>query len=240
MILYPAIDLKDGTCVRLLKGRMESATTFAHDPATQAGLFEAQGFSWIHVVDLNGAHEGKPINAEAVTNILSHVKVPVQLGGGIRSMSHIEHWLKAGISRIIIGTQALKEPQLVIDACKAFPGRIAVGIDAMKGMVAVEGWGEVSSVSAVELALRYEDAGVCAIIYTDIDRDGLMQGPNLPETVALAERISTPVILSGGVSSIHDLISIKAFAAKGINGAIIGRAMYDGAIDATAALKAVA
>lgn len=240
MILYPAIDLKDGQCVRLLRGKMESATAFAHDPATQAGLFVAQGFEWLHVVDLNGAHEGKPVNAQAVQSILETASVPVQLGGGIRSMAHIEHWIKAGITRIIIGTQALKEPQLVIDACNAFPGAIAVGIDAMKGMVAVEGWGEVSSVSAIDLALRFEDAGVCAIIYTDIDRDGVMMGPNIPETVALAERISTPVILSGGISSIHDLLSIKAFSGCGIEGAIIGRAMYDGAIDAEAALKAVA
>lgn len=240
MILYPAIDLKDGACVRLLKGKLESATAFANAPAVQARMFQDQGFEWIHVVDLNGAHEGAPINAQAVEEIIAAVDVPVQLGGGIRTMGHIEHWLQSGISRVIIGTQAVKQPQLVVDACKAFPGKVAVGIDALKGMVAVEGWGEVSSICAVDLALRFEDAGVCAIIYTDIDRDGMMQGPNIPETVALAERISTPVILSGGVSSIRDLISLKAFTHAGIDGAIIGRAMYDGAIDPAAAIKAVA
>ncbi len=239
MILYPAIDLKDGKCVRLLRGNMDSATEFEHDPATQAKLFETQGFKWIHVVDLNGAIEGQGVNTEAVQAILDTVDIPVELGGGIRNMEHIEHWLDAGISRVIIGTQALREPEFVKEACRAFPGQVAVGIDAMKGKVAVEGWEKISDVSAVDLALKYEEAGVCAIIYTDINRDGMMQGPNIPETAALAEKISTPVILSGGISSIHDLLSIKAFAHSGIEGAIIGRAMYDGAIDPQQALSLV-
>ncbi len=239
MILYPAIDLKDGNCVRLLRGQMDQATTFANKPQTQAKLFETQGFKWLHVVDLNGAFEGKSMNASAVNAILESVSIPVQLGGGIRSMAHIEHWLDAGISRVIIGTQALRDPQFVKDACKAFPGKVAVGIDAKGGMVAVEGWAEVSDMRAVDLALKFEDAGVCAIIYTDINRDGAMQGANIEETAALATRISTPVILSGGVSSMQDLQNLKPYAAQGIAGAIIGRAMYDGAIDAEKALKLV-
>lgn len=240
MILYPAIDLKDGKCVRLLRGEMSAATEFPNSPAQQAALFEAQGFQWLHMVDLNGAFEGRAVNHEAVEAVLKTVNIPVELGGGIRSMTDIERWLNAGIARVIIGTQAVREPQLVIDACKAFPGKIAVGIDAKAGRVAVSGWGDVTDMLAAELALRFEDAGVCAIIYTDIARDGMMQGPNIPETVALAERISTPVILSGGVSSIHDLLSIKAFFNKGIEGAIIGRAMYDGAIDPKRALELTA
>ncbi len=239
MILLPAIDLKDGQCVRLLRGRMDQATVFSDEPASQAKLFETQGFPWLHVVDLNGAFEGKSVNTDAVKAILAEVNMPVELGGGIRSMQHIEHWLEAGIARVIIGTQALRDPQFVKDACKAFPGKVAVGIDAQAGMVAVEGWAEVSDMHAAELALKFEDAGVCAIIYTDINRDGAMQGPNIPETVALAERISTPVIISGGVSSIHDLLAIKAFESSGIAGAIIGRAMYDGAIDPEKALRLV-
>jgi phosphoribosylformimino-5-aminoimidazole carboxamide ribotide isomerase len=239
MILYPAIDLKDGKCVRLLKGNMNAATTFPNSPAEQARIFATQGFQWLHVVDLNGAFEGHSVNRDAVKSILESVSMPVELGGGIRNMAHIEHWLNAGVSRVIIGTQALRDPDFVKQACKSFPGKIAVGIDAKKGMVAVDGWANVSEVRAVDLALGYEDAGVCAIIYTDIDRDGVMQGPNIPETVALAERISTPVILSGGVSSIQDLLAIKAFAHSGIEGAIIGRAMYDGAIEPEQALKLV-
>lgn len=237
MILYPAIDLKDGKCVRLMRGDMHRATEFPYAPAKQAVLFEQQGFKWLHVVDLNGAFEGHSVNHLAVEAILKQVKIPVELGGGIRSMQDIERWITAGISRVIIGTQAVREPELVKEACKAFPNQIAVGIDAKAGRVAVSGWGDVTELLAVELALRFEDAGVCAIIYTDIARDGMMQGPNIPETVALAERISTPVILSGGVSSIHDLLSIKAFYSSGIEGAIIGRAMYDGAIDPKRALE---
>ncbi len=239
MILYPAIDLKDGQCVRLLKGNMQAATTFPNSPAEQAAIFAGQGFQWLHVVDLNGAFEGHSVNREAVIAILEAVDIPVELGGGIRTMADIEQWIQAGIARIIIGTQALREPGFVREACKAYPGQIAVGIDAKGGRVAVEGWANVSEVRAVDLALQYEDAGVCTIIYTDIDRDGIMQGPNIPDTVALAERISTPVVLSGGVSNIHDLLSIKAFAASGIEGAIIGRAMYDGAIDPEQALRLV-
>lgn len=239
MILYPAIDLKDGQCVRLLKGNMDTATAFNYSPSTQAELFQKQGFQWLHVVDLNGAHEGKAINSAAVKSILESVTIPIELGGGIRTMQNIHDWLDAGVSRVVIGTQALREPDFVKKACAEFPGKIAVGIDAKKGRVAVQGWGDVSDVRAIDLALTYEDAGVCAIIYTDIDRDGIMQGPNIPETVALAERITTPVILSGGVSSIHDLLSIKAFSHSGIEGAIIGRAMYDGAIDPEKALKLV-
>lgn len=239
MNLYPAIDLKDGQCVRLLRGNMDAATTFNNSPADQAHLFESQGFKWLHVVDLNGAFEGQSVNTGAVKAILSETDIPVELGGGIRTMKHIEEWVLAGVSRIIIGTQALKDPDFVKQACQAFPGKIAVGIDAKAGRVAVDGWENVSDVRAVDLALQYEDADVCAIIYTDIDRDGVMQGPNIPETVALAERISTPVILSGGISSIHDLLSIKAFAHSGIEGAIIGRAMYDGTIDPETALRLV-
>lgn len=240
MILLPAIDLKDGKCVRLLRGDMNHATEFSKTPASQAAEFESHGFQWLHVVDLNGAHEGWSVNEEAVKAILAEVNMPVELGGGIRKMADIERWVDAGVARVIIGTQALREPDFVKEACRAFPGKVAVGIDAKGGHVAVEGWGEVSEMLATDLALHFEDAGVCAIIYTDIARDGMMQGPNIPETVALAERISTPVILSGGVSSIHDLLSIKAFGHKGIEGAIIGRAMYDGAIDPTEALKLTA
>lgn len=239
MILYPAIDLKDGQCVRLLKGNMQAATTFPNSPAEQAAIFAKQGFQWLHVVDLNGAFEGHSVNREAVISILEAVSIPVELGGGIRTMADIEQWINAGVARIIVGTQALNEPDFVRAACRAYPGQIAVSIDAKGGRVAVEGWANVSEVRAVDLALQYEDAGVCTIIYTDIDRDGIMQGPNIPDTVALAERISTPVVLSGGVSNIHDLLSIKAFAGSGIEGAIIGRAMYDGAIDPEQALRLV-
>lgn len=239
MILYPAIDLKDGQCVRLLKGLMSTATSFGRTPTQQAKLFETQGFKWLHVVDLNGAFEGKSVNTQAVKDILANISIPMELGGGIRTLAHIEEWISAGVSRVIIGTQALREPEFVKQACKEFPGKIAVGIDAKGGRVAVDGWANVSDVRAVDLALQYEDAGVCAIIYTDINRDGLMQGPNIPETAALAGAISTPVILSGGVSSIHDLLSIKAFGHTGIEGAIIGRAMYDGAIDPEQALRLV-
>ena len=239
MILYPAIDLKDGKCVRLLRGDMQHATEFPNLPAAQGKLFQDQGFEWLHVVDLNGAHEGKAVNIDAVHAILDAVDIPVELGGGIRTMQDVERWMEAGISRAIIGTQAVRKPEFVKEACKAFPGKIAVGIDARDGKVAVEGWDDTTEVLAADLALQFEDAGVCAIIYTDIARDGMMQGPNIPETAALAGRISTPVILSGGVSSIHDLLSIKAFAQRGIEGAIIGRAMYDGAIDPARALEMV-
>ncbi len=232
MILYPAIDLKDGQCVRLYKGEMAQATVFNDSPAEQAAQFEKAGFAYLHIVDLNGAFEGKSVNAEAVQSILKSVNMPTQLGGGIRTLEHIDAWLSAGISRVILGTVALREPSLVKAACKLFPGQIAVGIDAKSGMVAVEGWAETSDMKAVDLAQEFEDAGVAAIIYTDIARDGAMQGPNLEETAALASAISTPVILSGGVSSADDVKNILPYEKVGIEGIIIGRALYDGAIKA--------
>lgn len=238
MILYPAIDLKDGSCVRLLRGRMEDATVFSDKPYTQAKRFEQAGFHWLHLVDLNGAFAGHPVNGQAVSEILQNVTMLTQLGGGIRDMETIAMWLEAGINRVILGTVALKNPGLVREACAAFPSQIAVGIDAMGGKVATDGWADVSEKSALDLALEFEDAGVAAIIYTDINRDGAMQGPNLEETARLAERLSTPVILSGGVSSLADLIALKAHAKAGIEGAIIGRALYDGSIDPREALAA--
>lgn len=240
MNLYPAIDLKDGNCVRLLHGEMDKATVFGSDPAAQAQRFEQDGFSWLHIVDLNGAFEGRSANAPAVEAILKSITIPAQLGGGIREMAHIERWLEAGIRRVILGTVALRNPVLVREACKQFPSRIAVGIDAKQGYVAVEGWAQTSEMKAVELALKFEDAGVAAIIYTDIGRDGAMRGPNLEETAALAEAISTPVILSGGVASLDDIRNIRQYAGRGIEGAIIGRALYDGAISPQEALACVA
>ncbi len=237
MILYPAIDLKDGKCVRLLRGDMGKATVFENTPADQAEAFEQSGFQWLHVVDLNGAFEGKPVNGAAVKSILSRIKMPVQLGGGIRNMNMIADWLDAGISRVILGTVALRNPQLVKEACRLFPGQIAVGIDAKQGRVAVEGWAEVSDLMAVDLAKKFEDAGVCAVIYTDIARDGAMQGPNVEETVSLAEQISIPVIASGGISSVDDIRKYKAVEHSGIEGVIIGRALYDGAVNPAEALK---
>ena len=236
MNLYPAIDLKDGACVRLLRGDMDKATVFANTPSDQAAAFENDGFEWLHIVDLNGAFEGKPVNAGAVKSILARVKMQVQLGGGIRTLEMIDTWITAGVSRVILGTAALKNPVLVKEACRIFPGQIAVGIDAMGGKVAVSGWADVSDMQAVELAKRFEDAGVAAIIYTDINRDGAMQGSNIAETVALAEVIATPVIASGGVSSIADIYGYKAVENSGIEGVIIGRALYDGAIKAKEAL----
>jgi phosphoribosylformimino-5-aminoimidazole carboxamide ribotide isomerase len=236
MNLYPAIDLKDGQCVRLLRGEMDKATIFSDSPADQASLFEEQGFSWLHLVDLNGAFEGKPINKDAVTDILSRVNVPVQLGGGIRDMQMIETWLEAGISRVILGTIALHEPILVKEACSNFPGKICVGIDAKNGMVAVDGWAKVTKVSAVDLATRYEDCGVAAIIYTDISKDGAMQGPNVEETAALAEKLSTPIIASGGISHLDDIKKYKALTDKGIDGCILGRSLYEKAINPSEAI----
>ncbi len=231
MILYPAIDLKDNKCVRLLRGDMNSATVFAKTPAEQAAEFAALGFSWLHVVDLNGAFAGKPVNGEAVKAILQAVNLPVQLGGGIRNMQMISDWLEAGVSRVILGTAALRNPQLVKEACRLFPEQIAVGIDARDGFVAVSGWAEISDKKAVDLARQFEDVGISAIIYTDISKDGAMEGPNLAETVALAEQISIPVIASGGISSNADIKAYKQHELSGISGCILGRALYDGKID---------
>jgi phosphoribosylformimino-5-aminoimidazole carboxamide ribotide isomerase len=240
LTLYPAIDLKDGACVRLKRGEMDQATIYGTDPAAQARAWQDLGFPWLHVVDLNGAFAGRPVNAGAVRAILSSVTIPVQLGGGIRDLDGVESWLAAGISRVILGSAAAKNPALVVEAAKKFPGRIAVGIDAKSGQVATEGWAEVSLLTATELALRLEDAGIAAIIYTDIARDGMLSGLNLPETAALASRISVPVIASGGVAGLADILALKAAAAGTPNlaGAIIGRALYDGSIDPAEALAA--
>ena len=238
MILYPAIDLKDGQCVRLVRGDMAQATVFNAELADQARRFAEAGAAWLHVVDLNGAFEGRPVNASAVEAILGAINRPVQLGGGIRSMATIEGWLAAGVARVVLGTVAVKDPALVRAACKAWPGKVALGIDARGGRVAVEGWAEVSEIEARDLALRFEDAGAAAIVYTDIDRDGVLQGPNVAATAALAKAVTTPVIASGGVSSIADL---QALAAEpGIAGAIVGRALYDGRVDLAQALAALA
>jgi phosphoribosylformimino-5-aminoimidazole carboxamide ribotide isomerase len=237
MILYPAIDLKQGACVRLKRGRMKDATIFNDNPADQAEQFERAGCNWLHVVDLDGAFSGESSNSYAIRAIRARVEMQIQLGGGIRTMANIEHWLEAGVSRVILGTAALKQPQLVKDAARRFPKQIAVGIDADGGRVAVEGWAEVSDMRAVDLAKLFEDAGVAAIIYTDIARDGLMKGPNLDETAALAEAIRIPVILSGGVSTMADVKNIYARAASGIAGMIVGRALYEGAIDLKEALR---
>ena len=236
MILFPAIDLKDGAVVRLLRGAMEQATVFGEDPAAQARAFAAAGFAWLHLVDLNGAFAGKPVNGDAVRAILAAVDLPVQLGGGIRDLATVEGWLTAGVRRVILGTAAVKDPALVRDACRAFPERVVVGIDARGGRVAVEGWAEVSDLSALDLARRFEDAGVAAIVYTDIERDGALQGVNVAATAALAEALTIPVIASGGVASLDDIADLKAVEAQGVAGAIIGRALYDGRIEPEAAL----
>ena len=237
MILYPAIDLKDGRCVRLRRGDMAQATVFNEDPAAQARAFEAAGFEWLHVVDLNAAFAGHSINAPAIRAILDATKNPLQLGGGIRDLDAIRSWLDAGVSRVILGTAALRYPQLVKDAAKTYPKRIAVGIDAREGMVAVEGWAEQSSLSAVELARRFEDAGVAAIIFTDIARDGMLDGVNVAATTALASSVSIPIIASGGVSGVRD-IELLSKAVPPVAGIVIGRALYDGRLDANAALAA--
>lgn len=237
MILYPAIDLKDGNCVRLLRGDMEAATVFGDDPAAQARAFQDAGAEWLHLVDLNGAFAGHPVNAEAVGAILAAVTVPAQLGGGIRDMATIEGWLERGLSRVILGTVAVENPSLVREAALAFPGKIAVGIDARGGRVATRGWAEKTEVMAVDLARQFEDAGVAAIIYTDIDRDGAMQGPNIAATEALARAVTIPVIASGGVSSMQDLLALRE--TRAIAGAISGRALYDGAINLSEALRAL-
>jgi phosphoribosylformimino-5-aminoimidazole carboxamide ribotide isomerase len=234
MILYPAIDLKDGACVRLRRGAMAEATVFNEDPAAQARQFAASGCEWIHLVDLNGAFAGKPVNSAAVDAILAAVDVPVQLGGGIRTMDVAADWLERGVQRIVLGTAALKDPDLVIAACRRWPGRVAVGIDARDGFVAVEGWAEQSTVSAAALAARFADAGVAAIIYTDIERDGMMRGVNVAATAALAAVTDIPVIASGGIASIDDLRAL--YDQGGIAGAISGRALYDGRLDLAAAI----
>lgn len=236
MILYPAIDLKDGNAVRLLRGEMEQATIFNTDPAAQAETFQAQGFEWLHLVDLNGAFAGSPVNGAAVEAILKRVKLPTQLGGGIRDLATIAYWLERGLTRVILGTVAVKNPTLVKEACKEFPGRVAVGIDARGGYVAVEGWAETSELKALDLAMKFEDCGVAAIIYTDIDRDGALGGVNVDATADLASHLTTPVIASGGVSSIADLKALKVVEHTGINGVISGRALYDGRIDPAEAL----
>ncbi|MEM9716871.1 MAG: 1-(5-phosphoribosyl)-5-[(5-phosphoribosylamino)methylideneamino]imidazole-4-carboxamide isomerase [Pseudomonadota bacterium] len=238
MILYPAIDLKDGQCVRLYKGEMDQATVFSDDPAAQAKLFQSDGAEWIHLVDLNGAFAGAPVNAEAVSAILDAISVPAQLGGGIRDMATIEAWLDRGLSRVILGTVAVKNPDLVREAAHAFPGKVAIGIDARDGMVATEGWAETSDVAATDLGRKFEDAGVAAIIYTDIDRDGAMQGPNIASTVALSEAVDIPVIASGGVSSLEDLSALRK-AGPRLNGAISGRALYDKVFSVSDGIKAL-
>ncbi len=237
MILFPAIDLKDGACVRLVRGDMAQATVFNADPASQARSFASQGFSWLHLVDLNGAVEGRPVNGRAVEAILDAVDLPAQLGGGIRDMACIEGWLERGVRRVILGTVALEDSDLVKHACRRFPGRVAVGIDARDGRVATHGWTETTETSAIDLARRFEDAGVAAIIHTDIDRDGIMAGPNVEATAELAAALSTPIIASGGVASLADLEALKSVAASGIVGVVCGRALYDGRIDSAEALR---
>lgn len=238
MILYPAIDLKDGQAVRLLRGEMDKATVFNEDPAAQARAFVDAGCEWLHLVDLNGAFAGEPVNAAPVEAILKECNVPAQLGGGIRDMATIETWIDKGLARVILGTIAVENPDLVRKAAKAFPGKVAVGIDARNGMVATKGWAEETNVQVTDLARSFEDAGVAAIIYTDINRDGAMQGPNIEATADLARAVSIPVIASGGVSSLDDLIALRDCGVE-LNGAISGRALYDGAIDLAEAIRAL-
>lgn len=237
MILYPAIDLKDGQCVRLLKGEMEAATVFNDDPGAQAAAFQTAGAEWLHIVDLNGAFAGEPVNGAAVESILGALSIPAQLGGGIRDMATIETWLSKGLARVILGTVAVENPDLVREAARAFPGQVAVGLDARGGKVATRGWAEETEMTVTDLAKAFEDAGIAAIIYTDIDRDGAMGGPNITATEALARAVSVPVIASGGVSSMDDLIRLRDTGV--IAGAISGRALYDGAIDLAKALAAL-
>src|ERR1700733_6500039 len=231
MIIFPAIDLKDGACVRLKKGVMTDATVFNTDPAAQARAFAAQGFQWLHCVDLNGAFAGRSANADAIQSIRAAIDLPIQLGGGIRDMAAIDFWLAAGITRVILGTAALTDPQLVKDAARAFPGRIVVGADAKGGKIATQGWAEVSELTPVELGKRFEDAGVAAILFTDIDGDGLLKGVNVKATAELAQALSIPVIASGGVGSLADIDALKAAEVPNIEGVVVGRALYDGRID---------
>lgn len=240
MIIYPAIDLKQGKCVRLIKGDMNRDTIYNDDPAAQALEWVQTGFSWVHIVDLDGAFDGQPVNKDAVHSILNTIDVPVQLGGGIRSMQQIEEWVSEGVSRIILGTAAVKNPDLVREACREFPGQIAVGIDAINGEVMVDGWVDGSNIQAVELAQLFEDAGVCAIIYTDIDRDGTGKGLNMISTIELAQKTSIPVIASGGVGSMQDLENVKSASEYGVNGVIVGKAFYDKKISPEDALKITA
>jgi len=239
VILFPAIDLKNGEVVRLEQGDMTRATIFHRDPAEQARLFATQGFQYLHIVDLDGAFAGLPMNAAAVERILAAVKIPVQLGGGIRDRATIEAWLGKGVTRVIIGTAAVRDPALVKDAAKTFPGRVAVGLDARAGQVAVEGWAKSSELSALEIARRFEDARVAAIVYTDIARDGMLKGLNLDATVALADAVSIPVIASGGFASLDDVRALMTPRAQKLAGAIVGRALYDGSLDAAEALKLI-
>jgi phosphoribosylformimino-5-aminoimidazole carboxamide ribotide isomerase len=239
VILFPAIDLKEGLAVRLEQGDMARATVFHRDPAAQARAFEQQGFEYLHLVDLDGAFAGKPVNAAAVERILESISIPVQLGGGIRNTATVESWLEAGVNRVIIGTAAVRDPPFVKQAARDYPGQIAVGLDARDGKVAVEGWAQTAELSALELARRFEDAGVAAIIYTDVTRDGMLQGLNLEATIALADAISIPVIASGGLASLDDIKALLEPRAKKLAGAIVGRALYDGRLDAAAALKLI-
>jgi len=239
VILFPAIDLKNGEAVRLKQGDMARATVFNRDPAAQAASFESQGFEYLHVVDLDGAFAGKPMNADAVERILAAVTIPVQLGGGIRDRATIDGWLGKGVARVIIGTAAVRDPALVKDAARAYPGRVAVGLDARDGKVAVEGWAKSSELSALDIARRFEDAGVAAIVYTDVKRDGMLEGLNLGATIALAERISIPVIASGGLASLDDVRALLKPRAQRLEGAIVGRALYDGRLDVAEALRLI-
>lgn len=240
MIIFPAIDLKDGAAVRLLRGEMGHATLYNPDPAAQARAFAADGFAWLHLVDLNGAFEGRSVNASAVEAILAAVEIPVQLGGGIRDMAGVERWLDAGVRRVILGTAAVKDPELVRAACRRYPGRVVVSIDARGVRVAVEGWAEASEIGAIELARRFEDAGVAALVHTDIERDGALEGVNLAATAELAGAVGIPVIASGGISSLDDIAALMALDDPPLEGAICGRALYDGSIDPASLLRLVA
>ena len=238
MILYPAIDLKDGVCVRLRRGDLDEATVFNDDPAAQAQAFAAAGFEWLHLVDLNGAFEGRPVNEDAVTAVLAATDSPVQLGGGIRDRATIEMWLSRGVRRVVLGTLALRNPALVREVASAYPGQIAVGLDAREGRVAVEGWAETSQRTVIDLARDFEDAGVAVLVHTDIGRDGVLTGANVEATLALAQAVSIPVIASGGVAAVGDIEALRAHEGEGIEGAIVGRAFYDGGLDWKAALDA--
>jgi phosphoribosylformimino-5-aminoimidazole carboxamide ribotide isomerase len=239
VILYPSIDLKDGLCVRLEQGDMSRSTVFHRDPAAQAQIFEQQGFEYLHIVDLDGAFAGKPVNAAAVERILEMVAIPVQLGGGIRDMATVDTWIGKGVDRVVIGTAAVRDPELVRSAAKRFPERVAVALDARDGKVAIQGWAQTSELTALDIARRFEDAGVSAIIYTDIARDGLLKGLNLEAAIALAEAVSIPVLASGGLASIQDVVALLRPRARKLAGAICGRALYDGRLDAHAALKLI-